>query len=851
LILLRLISWQYARKHRLRWLLTTLGILLGVSIFVGMHAAGGAVLRALTETVDRIAGKTQLQVSAGEAGFPEEILEQIQSAAGVEVAVPAIEAVVQPALPDEGSLLILAVDMTGDRSLREYDLDSGEQDVVEDPLVFLAQPDSLIVTKEFAQRNGLNVNSSFSMPTMDGEKRFTIRGVMSSGGLGGAFGGNLAIMDIYAAQHVFGRGRRFDRIDLKLKEGYALEQGQSELRQILGPGYEVNVPAARGQQFESLLRIYSLTVDITSLFALFIGMFIIYNALSIAVTQRRNEIGILRALGATRGQVLSLFLIESAIAGLIGSTVGVLAGMAIATVMTGYVGDILQALYGVVARPEAVTLSGPLVLGAIALGIVTSIVAAIVPARNAARVDPVRALRKGGHQVLSVAQGRARQLGSLLFALIAVGCAMFGTSREFFLPGYLSFLVAVLLLTPTLSLGLTKLLRPLLKKVFPVEGALAADSLIHAPRRTFPTVAALMFSVGLIVSLGGISQSSYDSVSDWLITALDPDLFISASENLVERSFQFPDSLTPELEAVNGVEEVQRMRMSRVRLGDESALLIAMEMEKLQSRTRGRSVVAGDFDRMHSLTAEGKGAIVSETFSLLRHVGVNDMLEIPSPSGFLRLPIVGILRDYTYQSGSVFIDYSVYLRYWNDPSVDIYQIYLRPGHSPADVKQRVLAAFGKSHRLFVFYSDEVRARVIKNTEQWLGVIYIQIAMAVLVAILGITTTLSVSIVDRRREFAILRAVGGLSSQIRRAVWLEAVVIAVIGIVLGIAFGTLDLFYELELVRRYYAGMTLDYRFPVSLVVGLGPIIILSGVVSALVPAASAVRSSLVEGLEYE
>ena len=155
MILLRLISWPYARKHVLRTILTTAGIVLGVGVFVGMHTANQSVLYALHETVDRIAGATELQVTAGETGFDEEVLERVQARPEVRVAVPVIEAVVDTGLPGQGSLLILAVDMTGDRSLRDYDLESGDEAVVDDPLVFLAQPDSLIVTREFAARNGL------------------------------------------------------------------------------------------------------------------------------------------------------------------------------------------------------------------------------------------------------------------------------------------------------------------------------------------------------------------------------------------------------------------------------------------------------------------------------------------------------------------------------------------------------------------------------------------------------------------------------------------------------------------------------------------------------------------------
>jgi putative ABC transport system permease protein len=213
-ILLRLISWQYTRKHLLRSLLTIAGIVLGVAVFVGMHTANQSVLTAFTQTVDRIAGATQLQISAGEAGFEEDVLERVQNVPEVRVAVPVIEAVMNPQTKSQANILILAVDMTGDRSLRDYALESGDESFIEDPLVFLAQPDSIMITREFAAENDLKSNSELTLNSMDGPKKFIVRGIMKSSGLTTAFGGNLAIMDVYAAQKIFGRGRRFDRIDL-------------------------------------------------------------------------------------------------------------------------------------------------------------------------------------------------------------------------------------------------------------------------------------------------------------------------------------------------------------------------------------------------------------------------------------------------------------------------------------------------------------------------------------------------------------------------------------------------------------------------------------------------------------
>ena len=149
----------------------------------------------------------------------------------------------------------------GDRSLRDYDLESQDQNTdesIDDPLVFLAQPDSLMVTDTYARENHLGVGAKIPMSTMDGRKLFTVRGIMKSGGLTSAFGGNLAVMDVYAAQKVFGRGRKFDRIDLAVKDGASLADVKAKLQALLGPGFQVQEPSARAQQFESISRVYTL-----------------------------------------------------------------------------------------------------------------------------------------------------------------------------------------------------------------------------------------------------------------------------------------------------------------------------------------------------------------------------------------------------------------------------------------------------------------------------------------------------------------------------------------------------------------------------------------------------------------
>ncbi|HET9831243.1 MAG TPA: FtsX-like permease family protein, partial [Vicinamibacterales bacterium] len=590
MILLRLISWPYFRKHVLRTMLTVAGIVLGVAVFVGMHTANQSVLFAFSSTVDRIAGKTELQVTAGETGFEEDVLEKVQSATSVRVAVPAIEAVVDTGLAGQGNLLVLGVDMTGDRSLRDYDLEGGDDVVIADPLIFLAQLDSIMLTKQFAERNHLAVNGTISLGTVNGRRTFTVRGILKASGLTSAFGGNLAIMDVYAAQKMFGRGRTFDRVDIGLRPGHTVAEAERELQAMLGSGFQIEPPSGRGRQFEAMLSAYSMMVNISSLFALFIGMFIIYNSFAIAVTQRRSEIGILRALGATRAQIRWLFLGESAVTGMVGSIGGVLFGILIARGIAASIGALINDVYGVAQLADEVATSAGLIATALAIGVATSIVAALIPARNAAKVDPVQALQKGTYQVLSPAESRWRVVLAAIGCAASVACLLFSQIRAAFYIGYALAVVVALLLSPILSVALARVLRPLLKAARPVEGALAADSLIQAPRRTSASVAAVMLSLALVVAFAGMARASYDSIIGWMDTALNPDLFVSPSQSIVIRTIRFPESMHDEIAAVPGVERVQSVRDARIVFRKTPIMAVAADMKSIAQTSRREPV---------------------------------------------------------------------------------------------------------------------------------------------------------------------------------------------------------------------------------------------------------------------
>ena len=627
MILLRLITWPYVRKHLLRSVLTTAGIVLGVALLVGMQTANRSVLRAFNDTVEHIAGKTQLQVSAGDAGFGEDVLERVESLREIRAAAPVIEAEADPGFPGQGKLLILAVDMTGDRSLRDYDFDNADQDVIDDPLIFLAQPDSLMLTREFAARNHIAIGGKITFDTMQGRKQFTVRGILKAGGMAQAFGGNLGIMDIYAAQSVFGRGRHFDRIDIGLQEGVSLEQGTAALSRLLGPGFTVEPPSGRGRQFESLLGVYTLAMTASSMFALFIGMFIIYNSFAIAVTQRRAEIGILRALGATRGQIRTLFLGESAVAGLIGSAAGAALGLVFARTLTGVSANMLESMFGVAQNVQEVVADPGFLLFAMAMGTGTSVVAALIPSRNAARVEPIQALQKGRYQVLGAGENRCGAMWRCSPPCWPWSAFLWAAGGRPFSPASFCTLVACLLFTPFLSLELSRLLRRPLKWLRPVEGALAADSLIQAPRRTSATVAALMLSLALVVGQGGVARASLDSIDEWMNNTLNPDMFVSTTENIASHGARFPAAMQQELESVPGIAEIQPERMPRLQFHGYPILLLSAELAKTGRRVK-RHMISGDEQTMNRLASQEKGFILSENLAALVKLQLGDTVEL-------------------------------------------------------------------------------------------------------------------------------------------------------------------------------------------------------------------------------
>jgi len=444
-----------------------------------------------------------------------------------------------------------------------------------------------------------------------------------------------------------------------------------------------------------------------------------------------------------------------------------------------------------------------------------------------------------------------------MLGLVSLGCIVAplfvgaaGVSRLVFYLGYALTIVVALLLSPLLSLALAKAIRPVLKRLRPVEGVLAADSLIQSPRRTSASVAALMLSLALVIAFGGMARASYHSIIDWMNIALNPDLFVMPTASVVQRTIRFPGTMAPELAAIPGVARVQMVRSARITFRNTPIMLVTAEIGSI-SETAPLPPVKGDSADMYRRTAAGEAVLVSDNLAQLQHLSLGETLEIPSPSGPVRLPIAGIVVDYSDQQGSILMDRSVFQKYWRDDTVNIFRVYVTPGADVLAVRQRVIQRYAGNRQVFVLQNGDVRQYILKITDQWFGLTSVQIGVAVLVAILGIVNTLTVSITDRRRELGVLQAVGGLRGQIRRTIWIEALSIGGIGLLIGFALGAINLYYILQIVHHDIAGMRLDYEFPIGVALALVPTILGAALIAAIWPAESAVHGSLVEALEYE
>ncbi|MFN0085258.1 MAG: ABC transporter permease [Blastocatellia bacterium] len=847
-----LITWKQWREHRLRTLLTVIGIALGVAVFFAVRTANVTLINSLTTTIEKVAGKSTLQVVGGESGFPEAIWDTVKETPGVKIAEPAIEVMAHTAFEDEGNLMIVGVDMLGDRELREYQFDEAGTEIG-DPLVALAQPDSILIARNFADKHKLKEGDKLPLYTSRGKKEFTVRGIFKPAGLGEVFGGQVAMMDVFNAQFVFGRGRSFDRIDLMNEAGVPVEELRQRLRARLPAGVEVERPTARGQALENTVKGMNIGMTVTSLIALLVGMFIIFNTFSISVNQRWKEIGVLRAVGVERRNIQRMFLGEAAVMGMIGSGLGILLGFGLAVGVEFVMSQIASQLFALVSTRQTPVFRADFALLSFALGVGASIVAAWMPSRAASRLNPAMALHNIENRQREEVLGAPRLALGLLMIAAGLGLIRFAPLRaDLYLQfGYVVLLIlGMIAILPKLSEWAARAMRPWMDRFFGSEGVLAVDSMIHAPRRTSATVGALMIGLMFVFAIGAYVESQKRVFDRWMRQSINADLVVTTTEGARSKTWHFDEALSARIAALPGVKRLENVRFTFVPYAEDSVAIVALEFDGWFDRSQ-LEIIGADRATAREKITKGEGVIVSENFANRYRLGVGDPVRLRTPTEPFERPIVGIIEDYTTEKGSVFLERNLYARYWRDEAIDIINVNLKAGVERAAFKGLLGQAIRGEQRAFIYTQEEWRAWVIKLLDQFFSMMYMQMLVAVFTAAVGIVNALIISTAERKRELGVIRAIGGLRGQLRKMILLEAVVIAVIGLFTAVIAGVFNTYFLTRTAASMIGGYTIPFLFPARLILISLPIVLVIALLAAWWPARRAVRMSVVEAIGYE
>ena len=410
--------------------------------------------------------------------------------------------------------------------------------------------------------------------------------------------------------------------------------------------------------------------------------------------------------------------------------------------------------------------------------------------------------------------------------------------------------LGLVLILPKLSQLMARALRPLMDRVFGTEGVLAVDAMIQSPRRTSATVGALMIGLMFVFSIAAYVRSYERTVVDWMDRMLNADLFITTSEMARSRTYHFSDAFSQKVAALPGVKRIENVRFMFVPYKDDSVAVLSFEMEGWFARVR--DVIEGnDLEDARKKAISGDGVIVARNFTSRWGLGVGDVLRLNSPTGPFEKPIVGIIEDYTSEKGAVFLDRSLTRRYWNDDSVDILDVNLNDNVDRNEFKALLQRTIKDDHRAFVYTNEEYKRWVINLIDGFFVLNYMQMAIAVLVATLGIVNTLIISVAERKREIGVLRALGGLRRQVRRMILLEAAAIAVIGVAAGAIAGIFNTYFLVRTAASMIGGYTIPFRFPFVLVLVTLPIVTLIALAAGWWPARRAVNLRVVDAIGYE
>lgn len=849
---MRLFSWFILRRlaqEPLRSATTAVGIALGVAVVIAIQLTNASSLAGFETALNVVSGRTSLEIVGAGVGVDEARLADLGWLRELGEIAPVIEGDViyrRSGEPAE-TLRVLGVDILRDRSFRDYSLlelqtGSGELRTI-DLLELLRDPASVVLTAKFAGPRGLTIGSRVPVQFGDRVIALTVRGLLKDEGAARVLDGRFMLMDIAAAQEAVGRLGFITRLELRLAPDIDVEQARARIAPRLPLGLSVQPPAQRGRQAAAMLAAFHLNLTALSYVALLVGLFLVYNTVSVAVLSRRGEIGSLRSLGVTRRQVAVLFLGEAAVLSCVGCTIGVGVGRLLADAAVALTSATVSALYiATAAAPPA--LEGRQVLLAFGIGVPLSLLAAVIPAREASRLDPIAAIR-GSDSLGSRGAPPRRTLwvSAVLLALAAWlatlgpvnGLPLFGYGSAIILMFGASFLVPGILATIT-----DRVLRPFRRRL-KVEDWLAVTNVSGSIPRLSISVAALAVSLSMMVAIAIMIGSFRETVVYWVGQTLQADLFINPGSGPPSRGAATlsPDVVTA-VASYPDVAAVDRFHLTEIPFGDTLIRAGGADFDVLL--THGSLLFKAPADGRAALRgAIGNDALVaSESFALKQRLGPGDEVSLPTPHGTVPFRIAAVYYDYSSDRGVLMMDRQTFERHYGSANPSGLSVYLKPGVDPDSARASLLAVLGEERPVFINTNRSVRAEVLRIFDSTFAITYALEIVAILVAVLGVSGTLLTLVLERERELAILRLVGTGKAQIRRMIIGEAVLLGAVAQGVGLGVGAVLSLVVIYVINVQSFGWTIQFHLPVLFLIQSTVAMLVAAALAGLYPARRAV-----------
>src|SRR5271166_1335172 len=816
--------------HKLRLALTALAIVLGVTFISGTFVLTDTLNNTFTVLFGNIYQKIDFQVrgvaqlgsgaNATRNELPESLLATVRRVPGVQAAQGEVGGYAQFVTQDRkaiqtGGAPTLGVSFDPDQQISDLHIIAGGPPVTSDDVVMDAG-----TAQKYDFTVGQQVRILFAGPP----RTFTITGIAQFGSANNLAGATLAAFTLPTAQAVLQEVGHLDNINVVAAPGASKPAVQQDIARALPPGVEVvtgqTVVNEQTSSVSQALSFFSTALLVFAFISLFVGGFTIFNTFSIIVGQRTRELALLRIVGASRRQVFRSVLAEAAIVGLVSSAIGlglgVLAALGLEALLRGF---------GITLPTGSLVFEPRTVLVGLAVGVGVTVVAAVGPARNAVHIPPVAALddRQSGGD----ASSRRRFAWGAALALVGVVLLAFGLAKPAILlvgVGAVGIFVGVAMLAPAVARPLSSVIGRPLARVLGEPGKLGRENSMRSPRRTAQTASALMVGLALVAAMSVFGASVSRSATSSADQAINADLIVTATG-----SGQLSNSAVSIASAVPGVTANSSVYQGQFEFRNALSQLTAVSTDNLAATvnlrmTSGTSAaLAQDELLIDSTTAQNKHLAVGDT------VAARFALTGPTT-----LRIGGI-----YQANALIGSYLVSSAFFlsNYTPQPPGALLLRTNGS-SGVDNAVTKALDPFPNIQVQTKAQFEQAQVSSVNQILGLVYALLALAVLIALIGIVNTLMLSVFERTREIGLLRAVGMRRRRVRTMIRSEAVILAIFGAIIGIIIGT---GMGIALVASLKQQGITDIVVPVSSLVIFLVLAALLGLIAASWPARRAAR----------